>query len=73
MDTANYKVKVGYLYAIQDLERFICNHGPKTKKLRDHLYDCLDDMKYCIEQTQRAEKYDEVEKLKEELQTTRPK
>ena len=66
------QVKVGYLYAYKDLETYIVKHGPKSMKARRHLFDCLDDIKFCIEQTQRAEKYDEVEKIKEELKTTRP-
>lgn len=66
-------VKMGYTHAWNELERYIRDHGPKDKKQRMILYDALDDMQYCIDQTKRCEKYDEAEKLKEELKQTRPK
>lgn len=67
------KVKLGYVNAWNELERYIRDHGPKKPKERRILYQALEDFQYCIDQTKRCEKYDEIERLRQELNVTRPK
>lgn len=67
------KVKLGYIIAYKILENAIVKSGPKNMKERKLLFDALDDMKYCIEQTKRCEQYDEIENIKENLKKDRPK
>lgn len=66
-------VKVGYHHAYCNIERFIHQNMPKNKEKKQMLLDSLHDMQYCMEQTGRCEKYDEVAKLKKELDESRPK